>query len=370
MKYAAADLLRRYGLALASSGAVLAISLLLRPKVDLAVLPLFLSAVTLSAWAGGLGPGLVSTVLSSLAADYFFMSPVGSFNTEAHVVHLGEFALSGLVITGLTSALRRENLRRRQAQEELRAFSDGLERRLAERTEALQAAVKELDAFAYTVAHDLRAPLRAMGGFGEILLQEHSPQLDEAARDYARRVAQAAHRMDRLIQDLLSYTRLSQEPARMEPVELDDLCDAALSSLAATLKIARASVSWTRPLGRALACPQLAQRMLEQLLGNAATFTAPLRDPRVRIRSERRGSFLRLWVEDNGPGIPPAHQERVFGVFERLAPSTPLSGTGMGLAWVRRAAERLGGACGLESAPGEGTRVWIDFKTPPDPSLR
>jgi signal transduction histidine kinase len=484
----------RYGVAVVSSGAVLLLSLLIHPKLDLAVLPMFLAAVMLSAWRSGWGPGIVATVLSSLAATYFFMPPVRSLALPENVAHVGEFVLSGAVITGLTAALRRsldktrsdharaaflaeagallhmplsdegglkrlsdlavrefadgcsikilsgpggeareitsrrkapsqgdyggrlefplgarmpmgsiaflwdrpepasepivretahalserlslalentrlyaeaqqEIVRRKAAEEELRRFSAGLEARVTERTMELQAAVQELDAFAYTVAHDLRAPLRAMSGFGQLLLEEYAPRLDDTARDYASRVTEAARRMDSLIQDLLTYTRLSREEVRLEPVDLDESWEGAAQALSEEAKRLGASMDRRGPLGRAMAKPALVFQVFTNLLSNALKFTRPGERPRVRVQSEERGLFVRVWVEDKGIGIAPQHHERIFGVFERLNVRERYPGMGIGLATVRRAVARMGGACGVESREGEGSRFWVELR--------
>lgn len=373
-----------YALAVLSSAAVLGLALLLNARADLAVLPLLLSAVMVSAWAGGWGPGVVATLVSSFAADYFFMPPVVDAGMGPTLVHVGEFVLSGLVISGLTAALRRslararaahaearrEIERRREIEDELRRLGSELERQLADRTEALKDAFREMDAFSYTLAHDLRAPLRAMGGFGEMLLSDYAPRLDDAAQDYARRVSRAALRMDRLIQDLLAYTRLSRLTVRPERVDLEPAFDAAMDDEADALRESGAVVRLERPLGSFFGSAELITGVLRRLLSNAVRFGRPGLPLEIRVATENRGSFRRLWVEDNGIGISEKYHNRLFRVFERLDPDPRTNGTGIGLAWVRRALERMGGSCGVESEEGRGSRFWIDLPLPPDESAR
>lgn len=369
---------RPYALAILWSGAVLGLSLVLHPEVDLAVLPLFLAAVTLSAWGGGWGPGVVATILSSAASNYFFMPPVGSIVLHANLVHLGEFVLSGLVITGLTSALRsslgrtkaahlearREIARRKEIEEELRRFSSGLEARVLERTVELQATVRELDAFAYTVAHDLRAPLRGMTGFGELLLQDYAPSLDSTAQDYTRRVVCSAKRMDQLIRDLLAYNSLSRDEVHLRSVNLADAVHGVMEEMSEEMRAREADVVVDVSSGRLLADGGLLSLVFRNLLSNALKFTATGVRPRVQVRSEDREDVVRVWVEDNGIGIAPAFHERIFRVFERLNPADTDAGGGIGLASVRRAMERMGGASGVESEEGQGSRFWIEVRKP------
>jgi signal transduction histidine kinase len=265
----------------------------------------------------------------------------------------------------LYAEARQEILRRVAAENELRRFNAGLEARVAERTQELQAAVEELDAFAYTVAHDLRAPLRAMSGFGQILLEEYSPRLDDRARDYTRRVAEAAGRMDALIQELLGYTRLAREEVRLESSNLDVIWTRAEMELDEEVRRRGATIRREPSLGRAFAAPALLQRVFVNLLSNAMKFVGPDKRPFVQVRSEDRGFLVRVWIEDNGIGIAPQHQDRIFGVFERLHPREQFPGAGIGLATVRRALVRMGGACGVESREGEGSRFWVELRKAP-----
>jgi signal transduction histidine kinase len=221
--------------------------------------------------------------------------------------------------------------------------------------------VRELDTFAYTVAHDLRAPLRAVHGFGRLLLEGAGEKLDEDERAYLGHVMTAAERMDRLIRDLLAYSRVSREEMRLRPVDLDALVAAAVREVSGEAAGLHADVAVDGPLAPVLAHETMLAQAVLNLLRNAVKFVPAGVTPRVRVRAEEHGGRLRLWVEDNGIGIAPEHQKRLFRIFERLHGSDEYPGTGVGLAIVRRGVERMGGHVGLESAPGVGSRFYIEL---------
>lgn len=246
------------------------------------------------------------------------------------------------------------NLRLSRARKEMR---DALERRVEERTAQLGSALREIESFAYTVAHDLRAPVRAMTGFSQALLEDFGDRLGEEGRDYARRILSAGRRMDGMIGDLLDYSRLSREPIELEETDLEGVVLDVLRDLEGVIAERRGVVDVEKPLPRARAHAPTLRRALENLVANALKFTAEGVEPRVRIRAEGR----RLWVEDNGIGIAKEHQERIFGVFERLHRPEAYPGTGIGLAIVRKAMERMGGRAGVESEPGRGSRFYLEL---------
>jgi signal transduction histidine kinase len=258
-------------------------------------------------------------------------------------------------------AFIRDITERKRAAEDRQRLNDDLERRVRDRTVSLQDAMKELDTFAYTIAHDLRAPLRTMQGFSELLLQDQTSVLSEEGRDLARRIAGGAQRMDHLTRDLLAYARLSRTEIPIQKVDLTSVVDEGLAQMREELDSRKAQVKVDRPLPMVLGHALTLSQAITNLIGNASKFVASGVEPRVHVRAERRNGLVRLWVEDNGIGIDSNHLGRLFKPFERLQLQESYPGTGIGLAIVRRAMERMNGQAGVESELGRGSRFWIDL---------
>jgi signal transduction histidine kinase len=244
---------------------------------------------------------------------------------------------------------------------DLRTLNDSLEIRVRHRTEDLEEAVKELESFAYSIAHDLRAPLRGMAGLADLLLAEQAPRLDPEGREFLGRIKASASRMDRLIHDLLTYSRITRSEIDLETVDLEALLEEILKEMAEELRARKADVIVRRPLPIVRGHRVTLSQAITNLVANAVKFVAPGVEPRVTVRAEPKEKSVRLWVEDNGIGIPGEHHDRIFGIFQRLQEDASIPGTGIGLAIVKRAAERMGGAVGVESEPGKGSRFWIEL---------
>lgn len=241
--------------------------------------------------------------------------------------------------------------------EALQRHATELEERVAERTAALEETNRELEAFTYTVSHDLRAPVRAMQGFSQALLEDYGDRLDATAREYVTRTVAASARMETLIQDLLAYSRLSRARLEVQPVGLDDVVREALAQVGESA----AEVGVQPSLPRVRAHAGTLTQVVANLLGNAVKFVPPGKPARVRVWVERREGRVRLWVEDEGIGIAAEHQERIFRIFERLHGQETYPGTGVGLAIVRKGMERIGGHVGVESSLGQGSRFWVEL---------
>jgi PAS domain S-box-containing protein len=239
-------------------------------------------------------------------------------------------------------------------------FEAELERQVAERTADLQATNEQLETFVYTAAHDLRSPLRSMAGYSHLLRDDYGKALPEAAQFLLKRIQASSEFMDKLLLDLLAYGRTARAEMELAPVDVRRAWETALFQCQAQIEQTQAKIETVGPLSSVKAHEATLGQVLANLLTNALKFVPKDARPVVRFYAEPRGEITRLWIQDNGIGIPQEQQERVFRVFERLN-GTQYPGTGIGLSIVRKGVERMGGRVGLESKPGQGTRVWIDL---------
>lgn len=247
------------------------------------------------------------------------------------------------------------------ARELLRCHADELEERVRQRTATLRETNAELEAFTYSVSHDLRTPLQHLRRYAESLASDPASTLSSGSQEHLERITRSAARMDSIISDLLGYSRLARADMVLAPVSLEQAVADALSHHQADLQRTGGRVEVSSPLPRAMADRVGLFQILTNLLSNALKFVEPGRPPVIRIRTETGPTFTRLWIADNGIGIDPRHHAKIFQLFERLHGASEYPGTGVGLALVRKAAMRMGGQCGVESTPGSGSRFWIDF---------
>jgi signal transduction histidine kinase len=250
----------------------------------------------------------------------------------------------------------------RDARDELARANAELELRVHERTMKLEESVRELEAFSYTVSHDLRAPLRAMYGYADVLLKDAGARLSDEERGYLNRIGLAGRRLDRMIQDVLHYSRISKADIVLAPIDLERVVQAVIADYPA-LRSSATHIEVRPPLGEVLGHEMLLSQCIANLLLNAVKFVAPGVDPYVQVWAERRGPIIRLWIVDNGIGIEKHHMSRLFGMFERIHPASAFEGNGIGLAIVKRAVHRLGGDVGVESTAGTGSRFWLDLQS-------
>lgn len=276
--------------------------------------------------------------------------------------------LVSLVIFGSTLAQRRAQAAAQRnaaelaiAQEQLRQHAAELERRVAERTTSLRESIKSLESLSYSIAHDLRAPLRTVHSFSDILLTDYAPGLDDTGRDYLRRMALAAGHMDQLIQDLLAYGQLTREDLPLEPVPLEQLFTRLIENSHVEIETKKAEVKVAGPLPSVVGNRTLLQQVTTNLLSNALKFVPRGVAPRVQISAEVTEGKVRVSVQDNGIGIDPLLHHRIFGVFERLHGKDKFPGTGIGLAIVQKAIERMNGTIGVESRLGQGSTFWFEL---------
>lgn len=249
----------------------------------------------------------------------------------------------------------------REAQLELRKHAATLEKTVKERTSDLQATNEQLAAFVYSIAHDLRAPLRSMQGFSQVLLDDYASSLDETARNFLQRIRASSEFMDKMIMDLLAFGGAGRTEIKLEAVPVRAAWESAVFQYATQIEQVKAQIETVEPLPSVRANEATLAQILANLLSNALKFVPDGTPPKIRFRAEDRGEMVRLWMEDNGVGIPTEYQERVFRVFERLN-GARFPGTGIGLSIVRKGVERMGGKVGLESERGKGSQFWIELQ--------
>lgn len=253
-----------------------------------------------------------------------------------------------------------------RAQNDLLRANAELEGKVRERTASITDLLQQMEEFTYSVSHDLRAPIRAMTTFSGILLEDHAEKLDADGRSALERIVNNGQKMDRLINDLLAFSRVSREVIELDAVSLQHAVHDAVREVQSQHPAFRVDVPSHLP--DVVAHPTLLSQVLINLLGNAAKFVAPGVTPHVRISAEVHGPQLRLFIRDNGIGIKPELQSRLFRVFERLHLNASYEGTGIGLAIVRRALERMGGRVGLDSDGENGSCFWLELKLSETPA--
>jgi PAS domain S-box-containing protein len=250
-----------------------------------------------------------------------------------------------------------------ESREQLQEYANTLELKVSERTAKLKETIAELESFSYSISHDLRAPLRAMQSFATLLAEDCHEQIGPEGKDYIRRIVTSAERMDRLIQDILRFSRIARADLQREPVNVDELLRSILESYP-QFEAARDCIEVSGALPIVLGNEAALTQCISNLLGNAIKFVAPGFKPNIVINAEVNDGAVKLFFKDNGIGIDPEDHERVFGIFQQL--DKGFEGTGIGLAIVKKAVERMGGSVGILSKAGQGSTFWIQLASPPE----
>ena len=247
------------------------------------------------------------------------------------------------------------------ANQALDQLNSELEQRIASRTAALNDKTRELESFAYSVAHDLKAPLRGIDGYSHLLIADYSEHLPDEARSFLGTIQASTNEMNQLIDDLLAYSSLERREFKPDRVDLNPLINKLVEQKKREHSEGQLDFVVNVNAGSILGDGDALSQSLRNYLDNAVKFTQRVPQPRIEVGAKETAHGCVLWVSDNGIGFDSKHQDQIFGMFQRLNPSEEYPGTGIGLAIVRKAMERMGGRAWAESSPGQGATFYLEI---------
>jgi signal transduction histidine kinase len=363
----------RYGLSGVGVGIALALALSSRtlgfPSIES---PLFELVIVVVSWYTGVGPSLLAVVLSAACFSYFFTEPLYSFEVSARdLPHFLVFTAWALIIASFLVVRRRieDDLRhtRDRLEDEIErslrreAEINRLNLELTRRAEDLTASNKELESFAYSVSHDLRAPLRHMVGYSE-LLQKHAPSsLDGKSLRYVQAILESAKKMGNLIDDLLSFSRIGRTETRKTSVSLEQLVSEVVAEI--TLDTKGRDIVWEiHSLPTCYGDRSMLRLVIANLVSNAVKFTGTRTRAEIEIGCVATNeSAVEIFVKDNGAGFDMQYVHKLFGIFQRLHLPEQFEGTGIGLAIVQRIIQRHGGEVRAEGEVDRGATFYFSL---------
>lgn len=269
--------------------------------------------------------------------------------------------LKGWFFVGITALLLHQLIRQQMSR--LNRMNAELEDRVLERTRRLEQMNHELESFTYTVSHDLKAPLRAIDGFGSLLQSQHADSLPDEANHYIQRMRQAAARMNRLIEDLLSYSRIERRELHLRTLSLQQQIERLLEEQSEQIQEVGAVTSVDVECDEVMADPEGLLLVFRNLLENSLKFNKEGK-PQVSIHSYQKKDRCIIEFRDNGIGFEPEYSDRIFQIFQRLHPESVFPGTGIGLAIARKAMTRMNGTISASSRPGEGATFTLTLQIP------
>ena len=285
-----------------------------------------------------------------------------SLTVSALKDHNGQIIGASKIARDITERKRAE-AELRQAQEKLSLYAEELEKQVAVRTAYLDESIQSLESVCYTIAHDLRAPLRAMQGFTQIIVEDYAPAFDEEGRALTSRIVSAATRMDALIRDLLEYAKLSHVDLPCQTLDLNKAIQKVMETETLHSEvISKKAQILIQPLPSVWGNQTIIEQILTNILANALKFVEKDKPPIIEIWSESMEQGPRIFIKDNGIGIAEEYRDRIFEMFQRLHENEKqYAGTGVGLAIVKKGIERIGGRVGLDTRVSNGTCLYLDF---------
>ena len=339
----------RYGFAVVCVAIALGLALALQYCGFIEQSPLFNLSIALTTWYAGVGPAVLAVVLSTACFSYFFAGPIYALYFVTWAIVVASFV-----------AVRRH-----------REYEIGrLNKELAKRAAELEASNKELESFAYSVSHDLRAPLRHVVGFSELLQRHASSVLDDKSRRYMQTILESAKRMGNLIDDLLGFSRIGRAETKKTAVNLDQLVREVVAELGQETN--GRDIAWK--IGALPACygdRSMLKVVLVNLVSNAVKFTRMRKPAKIEIGcAERKENQVEVFVRDNGAGFDMQYVNKLFGVFQRLHRSEDFEGTGIGLATAQRIIHRHGGQMRAEGAVDQGASFYFSLPKAQDVAER
>ena len=344
-------------------------------------LPVLTVAIAFTTWYAGVGPSVLAVLLSSACFDYFFTEPLYSLNiSTGDLPYFFIFVAWAAIVASFNAVRRRiedslrqarDNLhveleQRRHREDEIRKLNQELGKRAAE----LEATNKELESFAYSVSHDLRAPLRHMVGYSELLQRQASSLLDEKSQRFIRTILDSAKRMGNLIDDLLAFSRIGRAETKKSEVDLGQLVEEVVAEIGQDTK--SRDIAWK--IGALPVCygdRSMLRLVVVNLVSNAVKFTRMRRPAEIEIGCvDRDKKEVEVFVRDNGAGFEMQYVNKLFGVFERLHPPEQFEGTGIGLATVQRIIHRHGGKVRGEGSVDQGATFYFSLPKAQDAAER
>ncbi len=371
------------------AAAALAIAFLIRLALDPVlknspvkhVFITFIVATTFVAWYSGFIPSLITATLGFLLADYVFLEPRFSFSLAPHQyldTMLPPILVSlTIVLFGRSMHIAREKAdahareaienqqkleeeiaERKRVEDEVRRLNSELELRVELRTSELVASNQELESFTYSVSHDLRAPLRHVDGYAQILEEEFGPQMSPEAQKFARKIRQGSQNMGRLVDDLLNLSRVGKKELTRQRVPLKPLIEGIIADI--KVEAGERPIEWKIGELPEVDCdPGLIRQVFTNLLSNSLKYTRPREQAVIEVGLHKLNGDCALFVRDNGVGFNMKYSGKLFGVFQRLHRAEEFEGTGVGLATVARIVRKHGGRIWADAELGKGATFFF-----------